>query len=106
MRIRKKFKYSFTKKEDAEGGKSSVIFAGFSLVMFLVAVLISFFMEGKAGSWVGALGIMAILFSIAGFFIGIRSFHEPQKNYRFSVLGAMVNGFFCVGWLALLLSGV
>ncbi len=106
MRIRRKFKYSFTKKEDAEGGKSSVVFAGFSLVMLLAAVLVSFFMEGKAGSWVGALGIMAVLFSVAGFFIGIRSFHEPKKNYRFSVLGAMANGIFSVGWLALLLSGV
>ena len=106
MSRRKRFKYSFAKKEDSEGGRSSVIFAGIALVITLAAVIISFAMNGKAGNWIGSLGLMAALFSVAGFVIGIRSFHEQEKNYRFSVLGAMVNGVFCIGWLALLLIGV
>ena len=106
MKKRKRLKYSFAKREDTEGGKSSVLFAGFSLVIFLAAVIMSFFMGGNAASWIGALGLMAVLFSVTGFFIGIKSFQEKEKNYRLSVLGAMANGIGCIGWLALLLIGV
>ncbi|MBS6194423.1 MAG: hypothetical protein KH828_02415 [Clostridiales bacterium] len=104
--MKRRFKYSFTRKGETEGGFASVIFAGLSLLLFLIAAGISFFWEGNAGSWIGSFGLMAILFSICGFFIGIKSFQEREKNYRFSVLGSMANGIFCVGWLALFLIGV
>ncbi|NCC43545.1 MAG: hypothetical protein EOM18_08170 [Clostridia bacterium] len=104
--MRKRFRYSFTKKEETEGGFASVIFAGLALFVFIIVAVLSFVWEGKAGSWIGSLGIMAILFSVCGFCIGIRSFQERDKNYRFSVLGAMANGVIFVGWLALFLIGV
>lgn len=104
--MRKRFKYAFTKKRETEGGFASVIFAVISLLLFLVSAGLSFFWEGNAGSWIGVLGFMAILFSFCGFCIGIKSFQEKEKNYRFSVLGSMANGIFCVGWLALFLIGV
>ena len=49
---------------------------------------------------------MAALFAAVGFWIGIRSFKERDRNYRFSALGSMANGVFFVGWLALFLIGV
>ena len=104
--MRRRYKYAFTKKGETEGGFASVIFAGISLFLFVVAAILSFAWEGNAGTWIGVLGFMAILFSICGFFIGIKSFQEKEKNYRFSVLGAMGNGVFFVGWLALFLIGV
>lgn len=104
--MRRRYKYAFTKKGETEGGFVSVIFAGISLFLFVVAAILSFAWEGNAGTWIGVLGFMAILFSICGFFIGIKSFQEKEKNYRLSVLGAMGNGVFFVGWLALFLIGV
>ena len=104
--MKRRYRYAFTKKEEAEGGFASVVFAGCSLVLFLAAVFISFIWEGNAESWIGAFGVMAILFSICGFSIGIKSFQEKEKNYKLSVLGAMANGIFAVGWLALFLMGV
>ena len=79
--MRRKFKYTFTRKEETEGGFSSLVFAG-------------------------ALGLMAVLFSVSGFLIGMKSFKEKGKNYRFSVMGAMANGVISVGWLALILIGL
>ena len=64
--MRRKFKYTFTRKEETEGGFSSLIFAGCSLLLFLVSACLSFFWEGKAESWIGALGLMAVLFSVSG----------------------------------------
>ena len=104
--MRKKYKYSFAKREETEGGFASVLFAAVSLGIFLAAVGISFFFHGNAGSWIGALGVMAVLFSVCGFFLGIQSFKEREKNYRFSVIGALGNGIFFVGWLALFLIGI
>jgi uncharacterized membrane protein YsdA (DUF1294 family) len=49
---------------------------------------------------------MAVLFSVSGFVIGMKSFKEKGKNYRFSVMGAMANGVISVGWLALILIGL
>ena len=33
--MRRKFKYTFTRKEETEGGFSSMVFAGCSLLLFL-----------------------------------------------------------------------
>ena len=104
--MKRRYKYAFTKKDETEGGFASVVFAVCSLILFLAASCISFMWEGNAESWIGAFGVMAILFSICGFYIGIKSFQEKDKNYRLSVLGAMANGICVVGWLALFLMGV
>lgn len=104
--MKKRYRYAFTKKEETEGGFASVIFACISLVLFLVSACMSFFWEGNAESWIGAFGVMGILFSVNGFLVGIKSFQEKEKNYRLSVVGAMTNGIFFVGWLALFLIGV
>lgn len=41
--MRRKFKYTFTRKEETEGGFSSLVFAGCSLILFLVSACLSFF---------------------------------------------------------------
>lgn len=104
--MKRKFKYSFVKKEDTEDGFASVVYAGISFVLFIVAALISFIFEGNAGSWVGVLGFMAVLFSVIGFLTGLKSFKERDKNYRFSAIGSLANGVILVGWLALFLIGI
>lgn len=104
--MRKKFKYAFARKKQAEGGVVSIIYAGASLFLFLVSSLISFILKGNAGSWIGALGVMAFLFSACGFFGGLKSFQEEERNYRCSAIGSLCNGIFLVGWLALFLNGI
>ena len=104
--MRRKFKYTFTRTEETEGGFSSLVFAGCSLILFLVSACLSFFWEGKAESWIGALGLMAVLFSVSGFLIGMKSFKEEQVSHRMSVLGSITSGGMLVAWLALFLNGV
>lgn len=38
--MRRKYKYAFTKKDETEGGFASVIFAGISLLLFVVAAIL------------------------------------------------------------------
>lgn len=104
--MKKKFRYSFTRKKEAEGGFSALVFASVSVIVFLAAVICSFYFGGNAGNWLGAFGITGVLLNICGFFIGIESFQEKGKSYWYSVIGSMANGIFFVGWLALFLIGV
>ena len=48
--MRRKFKYTFTRKEETEGGFSSLVFAGCSLILFLVSACLSFFWDRSAWS--------------------------------------------------------
>ncbi len=104
--MRKRFKYAFARKKEAQGGVFSLIYAGISLGLFVASVIVSFSLEGAAGRWIGAFGVMAILFSGVGFYTGLKSFTEEDKSYRFSAAGAIVNGIFLVGWLSLFLNGI
>lgn len=104
--MKKRYRYAFTKKEETEGGFASAIFACISLVLFLISAGMSFFWEGNAESWIGAFGVMGILFSMNGFLVGIKSFQEKERNYRLSMVGSMASGIFFVGWLALFLIGI
>ncbi len=104
--MKRKFKYSFARKKEAEGGIISSIYAGFSLGLFIVSAILSFYLEGNAGRWIGTFGLMAILFSACGFVTGLKSFKEKDRNYRFSAIGSLLSGVFLVGWLALFLNGV
>ncbi len=104
--MRRKFKYAFARKKETEGGKISLIYVGLSLGLFLAAAIVSFYLEGNAGRWIGAFGVMAILFSGVGFGTGLKSFQEKEKSYRFSAIGSIANGIFLVGWLALFLNGI
>ena len=49
---------------------------------------------------------MAVLFSVSGFLIGMKSFKEEQVSHRMSVLGSITSGGMLVAWLALFLIGV
>ena len=104
--MRRRYKYSFARKKETEGGCFAMIYAGLSLGLFLVSAMLSFRLSGDAGRWIGAFGVMAILFSAIGFVTGIKSFKEKDKSYRFSAMGSLVNGVFFVGWLALFLNGI
>ena len=61
--MRRKFKYTFTRKEETEGG---FFFIGFlpaaPWYCFWYLCASRFFWEGKAESWIGALGLMAVHF--------------------------------------------
>ena len=50
----KKYKYSFTRKNEAKGGKEALVLAGISFAAFLVLIIVSFaFSETRAISECG-----------------------------------------------------
>ena len=102
----KRYRYKLTLEKEAEGGRAALWMASISGLLFLAAMLISFALAGKAGIYVGTLGLTGILMAAAGFVTGHGSFKEKHKNHRSSTAGSLTNGVLAVLWLALFLIGV
>lgn len=102
----KRYRYSFTKKKEAAKGKLSVGLAIGSFVLFLAAVLTAFGLEGKYGFLVGGICLFAMMLSIYGFVMGLKSFSEEKCLHRTSIIGSISNGIIMVAWLGFFLMGV
>ena len=100
----RRYRYAFAKKREAAKGKWSVGLAAASLVLFIVAVVLALFLDGKLGGLIGGTGLFAMLLS--GFALGLSSCSEENRKHRTSMIGSILNGVILVIWLGLFLSGV
>lgn len=103
---KKRYRYSFAKRRHSAGGITSTVFAGVSLGLFCIACISSMVFHGKAGMYLGLIGLMAIGVSIYGFVIGLKSFSEKNRDQLFCKAGAVGNGILMIIWLALFLVGI
>ena len=102
----RRYRYAFAKKREASKGKWSVGLAAASLVLFIAAVVLALFFDGKLGGLIGGTGLFAMLLSAYGFTLGLSSFTEENRKHRTSMVGSILNGVILVIWLGLFLSGV
>ena len=99
----RRYRYAFAKKREASKGKWSVGLAAASLVLFIAAVVLALFFDGKLGGLIGGTGLFAMLLSAYGFTLGLS---EENRKHRTSMVGSILNGVILVIWLGLFLSGV
>lgn len=102
----RRYRYAFAKKKEAEKGKLSTGLAGASLILFVTAVLLSFFTDGSVGYIVGGVSLCAMLLSIYGFAMGLKSFSEENRTHRTSMIGSIANGIIMIGWIGIFLMGI
>ena len=101
----RRYRYAFAKKKEAQKGKLSTGLAAASLILFITAVLLAFFMNGEFGYIVGGVSLCAMLLSIYGFAMGLKSFSEENRTHRTSMIGSIANGII-IGWLGIFLLGI
>ena len=102
----RRYRYAFAKKKEAQKGKLSTGLAAASLILFITAVLLAFFMNGEFGYIVGGGSLCAMLLSIYGFAMGLKSFSEENRTHRTSMIGSIANGIIMIGWLGIFLLGI
>ena len=102
----RRYRYAFAKKKEAQKGKLSKGLASASLILFITAVLLAFFMNGEFGYIVGGVSLCAMLLSIYGFAMGLKSFSEENRTHRTSMIGSIANGIIMIGWLGIFLLGI
>lgn len=102
----RRYRYAFAKKKEAQKGKLSTGLAAASLILFITAVMLAFFMNGEFGYIVGGVSLCAMLLSIYGFAMGLKSFSEENRTHRTSMIGSIANGIIMIGWLGIFLLGI
>ena len=102
----RRYRYAFAKKKEAQKAKLSTGLAAASLILFITAVLLAFFMNGEFGYIVGGVSLCAMLLSIYGFAMGLKSFSEENRTHRTSMIGSIANGIIMIGWLGIFLLGI
>ena len=99
-------KYKFSKKAHSKGGRDATIMAVIAALLFAASILLSYFMDGKAGSYVGGLALVTALTSVYGFAIGMNSFKEKEVSPALSIVGSISCGIIMVAHLTLFLAGI
>ena len=72
-------------------GRVSSIIAVVALLIFVAAVVISILNNGNAGIIVGIMGTLTFVISVIGFAIGINSFNDDMKFFKYSWIGSVAN---------------
>jgi hypothetical protein len=102
----RRYRYAFAKKKEAGKGKLSVGISAASFLLFIADVLLAPNLQGNLGFLVGGIGLFAMLISVYGFIVGLRSFSEEDRMHRTSIVGSILNGIFMVCWLGIFLMGM
>ena len=102
----KRYRYAFVKKQEARKGKLSTGLAAASLVLFLAAVMLACVFNGKMGYIVGGISLFAMLLSVYGFIMGLKSFSEENRTHKAGMIGSIANGIIMIGWLGIFLMGI
>ena len=102
----KRYRYAFAKKREAQQGKLSAVLAAVSQVLFVTAGFLAFFLQGQYGYIVGGISLCAMLLSVYGFAMGLKSFSEENRTHKAGMIGSIANGIIMIGWLGIFLMGI
>ena len=87
-------------------GRISMGMGASALGCTVLAMSLGYRMSGGAGSSVGLLGVLAMLFSVTGFVLAVRGFREEDVYYAASQIGAVLNGILLIGWALVCMIGM
>lgn len=98
--------YSFAEKKQSKRGITSTVLGVISLIIMLTLVYIAFFTGGAGGFYLGSIGLLSIVFAIAGISYGLYSFREKDVYYTFSQVGSILNGCILAAWIFMVIIGI
>lgn len=102
----KKKSYKFTNKKQSVRGIISTIYLVMALGLVIYAIVLSFNAKGNAGVEIGALGMEALLVSVAGIAMGVYGFKEEDVFLKFPWIGTVGNTMMCLFLLGTILVGI
>ena len=90
-KVNKFKKYKFTDKKRSKGGITSTVLLFLAVILLVESIYWSFKSAGNGGLEVGLLAFMALIVSLVGFFVGVRSFKEENVFFGYSWFGTIGN---------------
>lgn len=102
---KRKRRIRFTDRSHPLMGIVSMLMGIFSVCVMITLCFVSSAYSGKAGAYIGVLGIFDVLIAIVGFVLAVRCY--PKEDiYRITpALGSVLNGFMVVVGLLLFVIG-
>lgn len=83
--------YIFTDKKNPRNGIMSAILGVIAVVSICIAIDLTYRNKGQALIQYGAAVFLALIYSIVGLILGIRSLREPDIFRLFPILGIIFN---------------
>lgn len=96
----------FTSKKHSKSGIISTVLGIVSIIVLIILALYSGFHGGNSGMVIGGIGLAALIFSVAGFLIGIQSLNEDEVYYGFPVVGTSLNTILLIVYIIIYIMGV
>lgn len=99
-------KYGQAKLRHAKRGVLSSGVAAFVGVLLITMVAIAYTSGGTAGSYIGGLGLVMMIFAGGGVYVGFRGFREREKDYLTCKIGIGCNIFFLLVFVGIFCRGL
>ena len=97
--------FKFTSKKQSEKGIMSTVLGMISMVAFFVANAGAFNEKGEVAPRYGGVGVLSLIFALAGLVLGIMSFREPDVFRLFVWMGAVISTVALFLWIFIVLVG-
>lgn len=105
VRFGKRKKIQFTDRSHPPMGIISVILGVLALAALVALCFFSGSEGGKAGIFVGAVGMLSMIMSIIGFVMAIKCFRKEEIYMVSPTIGSVTNGILVIVYLLLLFIG-
>jgi len=102
--FRKKQRYSFIKRI-SPGAREATLMSTVSLGILILTLVLSFAFGGKAGLYIGALGLVGMLTAFYGLYLGMKALSDIGM-YKFTAFGTVFAGIMSIIWLGMLVLGI
>lgn len=105
-RRRKNRKYGQAKLKHSKRGIFSCVISGVVLVTLTAMLAKAYVSRGAAAPIVGALGLISMILSGCGLYMGIRGFKEREKDYLTCKIGTACSVAFILGFILIFCRGL
>lgn len=104
-RMKNKHKFSVSNRKEKKEGILSVRLSVISAAAFVFCMIASALQQGKGGSYLGAVGFAAAMFSLYGCVLSMRQLFVRRKGNKTLYTGAILGGVLFILWMAVFLWG-
>lgn len=99
-------RYYVVKKQESKTGKFAVILAIVSAAAFVYCIFDSAFRGGEGLTYIGAIGLAAMLIALYGCILCFKELHRKKKGTRLLFAGAILCGTLFMVWAAAFVAGI
>lgn len=82
----------FSDKKHSVRGIISFLMSVISILLLGIVFYFSSLAKGEGGSFLGGIGLIILIFSLAGFILAIKAYKEKDIYYHTPILGSIFNG--------------